>query len=140
MNNIIIEKFKNYFTRMDVDNDTIFKEIYSDDVVFMDPIHEINGIEKLSGYFNKLNENLIEGSFQFIDESTIDNKAYLMWEMKLKLKRPNKRVKASGISVLTIEDKIIKQRDYFDAGELFYENIPVLGGIIRFLKRKIANG
>jgi hypothetical protein len=83
----------------------------------------------------KVNHNLIEGSFQFIYESFIDNKAYLSWEMHLYLKRPNKNVKASGISVLTIKEKIISQRDYFDAGELFYENIPVLGALIRFLKK-----
>jgi limonene-1,2-epoxide hydrolase len=45
--------------------------------------------------------------------------------------KTKKNVKASGISELTIEEKIIRQRDYFDVGELFYENIPVLGSIIR---------
>ena len=139
MNTLIIEKFKDYFTQLDFDNDAVLSEIYSNDVVFTDPIHEIRGIEKLNIYFNKLNDNLLEGSFQFTEESTVGDKAYLSWEMKLKLKRPSKTVKASGISVLTIEEKIIKQRDYFDAGELFYENIPILGGIIRFLKKKIAN-
>ena len=135
MNKVIIEKFKNYFAQMDLGNDSSLGDIYSNTIVFTDPIHEISGIEKLREYFSKLNDNLIEGSFQFIDESTVDNKAYLSWEMKLKLKRPNKSVKASGISVLTIEEKIIEQRDYFDAGELFYENIPILGGIIRSVKK-----
>lgn len=59
--------------------------------------------------------------------------------MNLKLKRPKKSVNATGISVLTIkEEKIIEQRDFFDAGELFYENIPILGSIIRFIKKKIT--
>ena len=138
MNNTVLTKFKNYFAKMDFDNDSILDDIYSKNVVFKDPIHEINGIEHLSKYFKKLNDNLIEGSFQFLDESTIGNKTFISWEMNLRLKKPNKNVKASGISVLTIEEKIVSQRDYFDAGELFYENIPVLGGIIRFLKKKIA--
>ncbi|MGJ3234171.1 nuclear transport factor 2 family protein [Marivirga sp.] len=113
-------------------------EIYSDDIVFKDPVHEIYGIENLKKYFNKLNENLIDGSFNFTNESIVDNRFFLSWEMNLKLKRPKKNVKASGISVLIIEEKIVSQRDYFDAGELFYENIPVLGGIIRSIKKKLA--
>jgi limonene-1,2-epoxide hydrolase len=134
-----IEKFKNYFSQMDFDNDSILGEIYAEKVVFKDPLHKIEGINKLRLYFGKLNENLIEGSFLFTDESIFDNMAYLSWEMNLKLKRPKKNIEASGISVLTIEDeKIIAQRDYFDAGELFYENIPILGSIIRFVKKKIA--
>jgi limonene-1,2-epoxide hydrolase len=138
MKTIILEKFKNYFSQIDFTNNSVLNEIYSDDIVFKDPIHEIHGIENLKEYFNKLNENLIQGSFHFTDESIVDNKAYLSWEMDLKLKRPKKNVKASGISVLIMEDKIISQRDYFDAGELFYENIPLLGGIIRSIKKKLS--
>ncbi|WKK76630.2 nuclear transport factor 2 family protein [Marivirga salinae] len=138
MKAIILEKFKNYFSQIDFTNNSVLNEIYSDHIVLKDPIHEIHGIENLKAYFNKLNENLIEGSFLFTDESIVDNKAYLSWEMNLKLKRPKKNVKASGISVLIIEDKIIRQRDYFDTGELFYENIPVLGAIIRTIKKKLS--
>ena len=134
-----VEKFKAYFNQMKLGNDTILNEIYSDNVIFIDPIHQINGIENLKSYFKKLDGNLIKGSFRFIDESIRDNTAYLQWEMNLHLKRPRKNVKASGISVLTVEQKITKHRDYFDAGELFYENIPLLGKIIRSLKKKIAS-
>jgi len=138
MNIEVVEKFKEYFTQMKGGDFTAINEIYSDDVIFIDPIHSINGIENLKAYFKKLDSNLIEGSFQFTDESTIDNIAYLQWEMNLKLKLPKKNVKASGISVLIVDQKIVRQRDSFDAGELFYENVPVLGRVIRFLKRKIA--
>jgi hypothetical protein len=136
MKTITLEKFKNYFSPIDFNRGSILDEIYSNDIVFKDPIHKIHGIENLKLYFQKLNENLIEGTFHFTDESILENKAYLSWEMNLKLKRPKKNVKASGISVLIIEDKIISQRDYFDAGELFYENIPILGSIIRSIKKK----
>ncbi|MBK6263848.1 nuclear transport factor 2 family protein [Marivirga sp. S37H4] len=134
-----VEKFKSYFAQLKLDNNAVLNEIYSEDVIFTDPIHQIKGLENLKSYFKKLDSNLVEGSFQFTDESSRDNIVYLQWEMHLSLKRPKKKVKASGISVLTIEQKIIKHRDYFDAGELFYENVPVLGNIIRFLKKKIAH-
>lgn len=135
----IIEQFKNYFTQLKSKNEVILDQIYSDEVVFTDPIHTINGLENLKSYFEKLNQNLIEGSFKFTDESIIKNKVYLHWEMDLQLKKPKKRITAMGISVLTLDHKIIMHRDYFDAGEVFYENIPLLGGIIKFLKKKIAN-
>ncbi|MEQ8471652.1 MAG: nuclear transport factor 2 family protein [Marinoscillum sp.] len=139
MNKQTIENFKNYFSQLGPNNDSALAEIYSENIVFTDPIHQIRGIKNLRQYFGSLNENLIEGSFMFTDESIIDNKAFLCWQMHLKLKRPKKHVSASGISVLTIEQgKIIEQRDFFDAGELFYEHVPVLGGIIRFIKKKIA--
>ena len=133
-----VEKFKTYFRQMDLDNSVGLSEIYADNILFIDPIHRVSGIENLKTYFKKLDSNLIEGSFEFTAESIIDHTAYLQWEMNLKLKKPKTKVKASGISVLTLDQKVIVQRDYFDAGAVFYENVPVLGTVIRFLKRKIA--
>jgi limonene-1,2-epoxide hydrolase len=133
-----VEKFKTYFSQMDLGNSVLLSEIYADNILFIDPIHRVSGIENLKTYFKKLDSNLIEGSFEFTAESIIGHTAYLQWEMNLKLKKPNTNVKASGISVLTLDQKVIVQRDYFDAGAVFYENVPVLGTVIRFLKRKIA--
>jgi len=138
MNTEAVRKFKMYFTELKFDEVHALDEIYSDQVIFIDPIHQVDGIENLKAYFKKLNDNLVEGSFRFTDEAIVDNTAYLQWEMDLKLKRPKKIVKATGISVLTVEQKVIRHRDFFDAGELFYENVPVLGSVIRFLKKKIA--
>lgn len=139
MNKQTLENFKKYFSQVDVNNNSLLTDIYSDNVVFTDPIHQIQGIKKLIQYFNKLNENLIEGSFFFTDVSINDDKAYLCWDMTLKLKKPKKIINATGFSVLTFkEGKIIKQRDFFDVGELFYENIPILGSIVRYIKKKIA--
>lgn len=140
MSSPAIENFKSYFIEMDLNNPSALDEIYAPEIVFKDPIHEIKGLDQLKEYFGKLNQNLVEGSFHFTDESMVDDKAYLSWTMDLELKRPRKRVEASGISVLHVRDKIISQRDYFDAGELFYEQVPILGGIIRMLKKKIALG
>lgn len=139
MNTEVVRKFKMYFTELKLEEVHALDEIYSDQVIFIDPIHRIEGIENLKSYFKKLNENLVEGSFRFTEEAIVGNTAYLQWEMNLKLKRPKKNVTATGISVLTVEQKVIKHRDLFDAGELFYENVPVLGSVIRFLKRKIAS-
>jgi len=138
MNQEIVEKFKSYFTQMNLDDDTALIDIYADNIQFTDPIHQITGLQNLKSYFGQLNKNLLEGTFTFTDESIVNNKAFLSWEMCLKLKRPKKIVRAAGISILTIENKVVSQRDYFDAGELFYEHIPLFGWIIRFIKKKIA--
>jgi hypothetical protein len=41
-------------------------------------------------------------------------------------------------SVLRIEDKIERYADYFNTEALFYEHIPLLGTVIRFLRKKLA--
>ncbi|MBW3546139.1 MAG: nuclear transport factor 2 family protein [Bacteroidetes bacterium] len=123
---------------MKLEERSALEEIYANNIQFEDPIHEINGLKNLKQYFNKLDKNLIDGSFEFADETVAGDKAFLSWKMVLNLKKPQKKVSASGFSVLIIKDKIVYQRDYFDAGELFYEHIPVLGKLIKLVKKQIA--
>jgi hypothetical protein len=57
--------------------------------------------------------------------------------MYLRHKRINGRreIQVEGISHLYIDcGKVNYHRDYFDAGQMLYENLPLLGGIIRKIK------
>ncbi len=134
-----LERFVTYFENLKGDRIPDLSEIYDQNIIFQDPIHRIESLGALSNYFNKLNQNLKSGGFQFTSTRVMEKTAYLEWVMRIELLKPNKKVSAYGISILTFEDRITQQRDYFDAGELFYENVPLIGGIIRFLKRKIAS-
>lgn len=137
MNTMVLEKFKLFFSNATADSSLTLEDIYSHDVDFKDPIHEIKGIDNLKRYFEGLNRNLIEGQFLFEQEIISQNRVCLAWKVNLKLKRPFKKISTCGVSLLTIDDKIIAQRDFFDAGALFYENIPLLGGVIRLIKTRI---
>jgi len=134
-----LQKFTGYFENLKHNRISALSEIYDQHIIFQDPIHRIESLGTLSSYFDKLNQNLKSGGFQFTSTRVIEQTAYLEWVMRIELLKPNKKTVASGISVLTFSDRITHQRDYFDAGELFYENVPLIGGIIRFLKKKIAS-
>jgi hypothetical protein len=62
--------------------------------------------------------------------------------MSVKLKRDGKNQPPSattGISHVRFssDGKVIFHQDYFDAAAFLYEKIPVLGGEIRFIKKRI---
>lgn len=138
MNNEIIQRFKQYFYDLSDANLDVIEDLYAEDVLFIDPIREIKGIKNLKKYFSNLNNNLIEGSFTFLSETADKGRSFLMWEANLKLKVPRKPIKVSGISVIFYEDRITKQLDFFDAGKLFYENIPILGYFVKLIKVKLS--
>jgi len=132
-----VQQFVNYFENLDPNSIDGLDSFYAVNVHFQDPVHEISGLDSLKAYFNKLNKNLNAGSFSFVSVDTVTNKCFLQWEMTLSLKKPRKTVRVNGISVLTFEDKITIHRDYFDLGEMIYEHIPLVGGLVRFIKKKI---
>jgi len=49
-----------------------------------------------------------------------------------------KDISVQGASRLEFRDgKVIQHRDFFDAGELLYEQVPVLRNVIGLLKRRM---
>jgi hypothetical protein len=59
--------------------------------------------------------------------------------MQLRHKRIRKGnpVAVEGISQLVIrEGRVLSHRDYFDIGQLLYENLPLLGGVIRWIRNQ----
>ena len=134
----IIDTFKKYFESLLYTNGARIETFYADDVQFQDPVRKITGLENLRLYHNQFNKNLVQGGFKYTQQTLLHDKAYLSWKLELEYKVPKKRVTVSGITVLLLSDKIISQRDYYDAGALFYENLPIVGPIIRALKKQLS--
>lgn len=45
-----------------------------------------------------------------------------------------------GCSVVDMrDDRIVRQRDYYDAGEMIYEHLPILGWAVRGVKRRVKS-
>ncbi len=120
-------------------------QIYSDDVVFEDPLHRVEGLSALRRYFAGLVQGLDECRFEFTDclgeaGGERGGQAVLFWTMhyrhrKLKGGAP---LSLAGSSHLKFADRVSYHRDYFDAGAMLYEHIPVLGFVIGKLKRRLG--
>lgn len=120
-------------TRMDLD------AVYADDVVFDDPLHHVEGLPALRAYFERMNANLREARFTFTDEVAADGAAMLAWTMHLDLARgPRRTVTVDGVSHLLFGERVTRQRDYFDVGAMVYEQIPLVGGFLRFVRRQLG--
>lgn len=117
-------------------------KIYTEHVEFHDPFHRIVGIAELEKYFTALYENVTECRFTFHERQRQGNHAFLTWTMSLSHPRlaGGRHIQIEGCSRLVFADddsgKVCHHRDYFDAGELLYEHLPLLGRVIRRIKRQ----
>ncbi len=46
-------------------------------------------------------------------------------------------VTVPGSTHLRFRDKVVYHRDYFDAGAMLYEQLPLIGMVIRIIKGRI---
>ncbi len=136
----IVDKLQSTFNSLGANNVELLKEVYSENIVFEDPAHQIIGLDSFMLYCHNLYKNVSKCKFEFIHVSKLDGVAFLEWNMYLIHPRLNKgnEIIVPGISKIIFDDKITSHRDYFDLGAMLYEKLPCIGGIIRKIKSNLG--
>jgi len=137
-----LNNFIEVYQSLSVDNLNLLEAIYHEDITFIDPIHEVKGFNKLHDYFKGLYENLSQCRFVINEVIVNENVAAIYWEMNYVHPKLNKgkAVKVSGNSLIKGRDnKVIYHKDYLDLGVMLYEQLPLLGKVIKWVKIKAAN-
>jgi steroid delta-isomerase len=68
--------------------------------------------------------------------------AWLTWDLEYRLKAAEPMRRIHGASQLRFdgEGRVCHHRDYWDAAGELYESLPLLGGVLRLLKRRLSAG
>ncbi len=116
--------------------------IYHKAVIFEDSAHRIEGWDELKRYFESLYANVSRCEFDVQEHQQVGENGFLTWVMRLdhpKL-QGGKTVNVHGVSHLRFQDGlVIYHRDYFDLGEMIYENLPLLGSVIKYIKQRLGS-
>jgi hypothetical protein len=138
---MIIEDFTQIYQRLNKDNLKLLTDLYSADITFIDPLHTIEGIDNLTVYFAGLYDNVSSISFDFEEVTSDKNSHFITWDMTLAHSKMNggKPYIVPGVTHLKTneEEQINYHRDYYDAGQMLYEQIPLIRNIIRLIKRRL---
>lgn len=135
-----LDKFISIYQSLSVDNLAGLAQLYHEDVIFQDPLHVISGFTELADYFDNLYQHVASCTFVINQVIRDGNQAGIYWTMTYVHKHLNggKAISVEGHSIIMGDkDKVVYHRDYIDLGQMLYENVPVLGAIIRWLKRRI---
>lgn len=115
--------------------------LYTENLLFKDPVHEVRGLVAMQDYMAAMIANVSECRFEFLDQIATDNTAYIKWNMYFrhpKLQAGN-LLTVRGVSQINFAERIHYHEDFYDVGSMVYEHVPVIGGLTRWLKRRLAN-
>ena len=69
-----------------------------------------------------------------------DDLAFLTWDFRFRMKRLDtvtlQTIRGATHLRFAADGRVNLHRDYWDAAEELYEKLPVLGGVMRFLKQR----
>ncbi len=107
---------------------------------FKDPFNDVTGLENVVGIYEHMYEALHEPRFVVTGRIVQNGQCVLLWDFLFRFKRFNTQtvqtVHGSSHLVLGGDGKIVLHRDYWDVAEELYEKLPVVGALMRWLKKR----
>lgn len=138
----VIRRFNDYYASMDTQPPETLNTIYHPNATLADPFGEHRGLVAIHRYFAHLLKNVERCRFSTDGPLISEDRFAVSWIMNWSHPRiaGGKPLTLAGCSVMnTKEDLIIHQRDYYDAGEMIYEHLPLLGSAVRSVKKRVRS-
>ncbi len=114
--------------------------VYTPDAAFKDPFNEVRGVAAIARIFSHMYTALDRPRFVVTSTVTQGNQCFLTWDFEFYFRRfdTTRLQTVRGASHLQLTDAglIAQHRDYWDAAEELYEKLPVVGPLMRWLKKR----
>ena len=135
-----LESLRFEYEHIQIDRIGHLVQHYSINALFKDPFQEVRGRDAISRIFMNLFAQLDSPSFTVTSLIHRDLEASLLWEFRFRFKRWNTAPQSiTGVSWLTLDEYglITSHIDYWDPAEGIYEQLPLIGSLMRFLKKRV---
>ncbi|PIT83522.1 nuclear transport factor 2 family protein [Limnohabitans sp. 15K] len=114
--------------------------LYDVQATFKDPFNEVQGLPEIDRIFRHMYVALDQPHFVITAQLVDGAQAFLTWEFRFRFKRFDtttmQTVRGGSHVVFNEQGLVTMHRDYWDAAEELYEKLPVVGGAMRWLKKR----
>jgi steroid delta-isomerase len=113
--------------------------VYTPDATFKDPFNEVCGVPAIRGVFEHMYASLDTPRFVVREAIAQGDQCFLVWDFLFCFRRQGTAPQCirGGTHLRFAPDgRVAMHRDYWDAAEELYEKLPVVGGLMRWLKRR----
>lgn len=117
-------------------------EVYTADAWFKDPFNEVQGVPAIRAIFEHMFTSLDRPRFVVREAVAQGSQVFLVWDMLFFAPRmgPQEQcIHGASHLLLAADGRIARHRDYWDVAEELYEKIPLLGGLMRWLKKRASS-
>ena len=135
-----VERLVQFFEQLQPQDLPRLPALYAADAHFKDPFNEVQGLAAIERIFAHMFDTLDSPHFIVTERIVQDHKCFLVWDFRFRFRRFDTQswqtVRGGTHLVFNDEGLVTLHRDYWDAAEELYEKLPVVGGLMRWLKRR----
>jgi len=129
---------KAWFEALSLETLATIDSVYAPDAHFVDPFNDVRGVTAIRTIYAHMFENLGEPRFLVTDVIEQDQRIFMGWQFRFQWRgRP---FDVQGATRFLIDDngRIEQHQDYWDPSQGIYEKLPILGPILRGLRRRMS--
>ncbi len=113
---------------------------YAPQARFVDPFNDVQGLAAIEHIFQHMFVALVEPHFVVTTQVLQGRQCFLTWDFHFRFKRfqttTPQTIRGATHLVFSEAGLVTLHRDYWDAAQELYEKLPVVGSLMRWLKRK----
>ena len=136
-----VQRIIDFYEGLAPDNLARLGQVYAAQARFKDPFNEVQGLSAIAHIFSHMFATLAAPRFAVITAVAGGDDLFLTWDFRF-------RRRGSGAVLMCIhgashlrldpDGRVVLHRDYWDAAEELYEKLPLIGALMRWLKRRAA--
>lgn len=135
-----LARFQAYFESLTPLTLTEIGQIYAADARFKDPFNAVQGLDAVRRIFAHMFTTTEQPRFVVLHALGDATQGYVTWDFHFRSKgRGGRNWTIHGASRLEFNAQglVALHRDYWDAAEQLYEHLPLLGALLRAIKRHL---
>ena len=138
-----LQRVVHFFEHLQPSDVAQIAQLYTADAQFKDPFNEVQGIAAIEHIFRHMFEALDAPRFVITQQVHTGAQCFVTWDFFFSMPRMDKGVTQiiRGATHFVLREeadvwRVAVHRDYWDAAEELYEKLPVVGGLMRWLKKR----
>ena len=137
-----LARYAGRFESMTPDTLATLSELFSPGVHFRDPFNDVHGSDALVRVMRHMYESCGEARFEVHEYALAGEVGLLAWSFHYRLRRfqPERLRRIDGMSrvLFDAEGRVTEHIDHWDAAAQVYEGVPLIGTLLRALRRRLA--
>jgi steroid delta-isomerase len=133
-----VQKLIHFFEHLQLSDLAQLHRLYTPEAYFKDPFHSVQGVGDIDAIFRRMFTNLQAPRFTVHSVIAEGAQCFMTWDFDALRNGLPLHIHGSSHLLFDLQGRVALHRDYWDAAEELYEQLPLLGGLLRWLKRRIA--
>jgi len=132
------ERYIRFWETLSPESLSQLSEVAGPDIHFSDPFNDVSGLAGFQAVFEDMFQRVTKPRFQVTAHATNGDLCFLRWVFTFQ--RGGREWRIQGVSEVRFDTsgRAIEHIDHWDAAGQLYERLPVLGAVLRRLRRRLS--